>query len=314
MGVRMASGSDRGGREPGGREPGGTERGGTERGGAEPAGARHDTRGLPGADALNARLASAERVRLFLDYDGTLAEFARSPDSVQPDPELLALLGRLAGEPRLRIAVVSGRRLDHVTRLLSVPGLVLAGTYGVELLTPEGERIDRVALETVRPVLERIRPRWAGLLEGRVGFHLEDKGWSLALHARFASEDEAAAVLAAAEQVLDDELPADVVGRANFRVLGGDRFLEVGPALANKGRAVEHLLGAFPWPDALPVYVGDDDKDEEAFRVIQANGGLAVVVAAASRPTRAGYRLESPAAVREWLAGLPEVVGRGAPG
>ena len=60
----------------------------------------------------------------------------------------------------------------------------------------------------------------------------------------------------------------------------------------------------YPWPGALPLYVGDDDKDEEAFGVVQAQGGVAVLVAALPRATAAQLRLDTPRAARRWLEGL----------
>jgi trehalose 6-phosphate phosphatase len=125
---------------------------------------------------------------------------------------------------------------------------------------------------------------------------LEDKSWALALHARFAAEDEA-------ERVLDEarEMATETASLGSFRLLGGHKFLEIGPTLAHKGRTVEYLLERYPWPGALPVYVGDDDKDEEAFGVIKAHGGIAIVVSRQPSPTQADCRLESPQAVRQWL-------------
>lgn len=256
--------------------------------------------GIP--DQLNRRLARSECLWLFLDYDGTLADFAPTPEHVNSDPEVVKLLSELVEHPRLRIAVISGRRLDHVQALLPVPGLLLAGTYGVELQTPEGEQVLRVAYDTIRPPLDIIKPAWFRLIEGREGFFLEDKLWALALHARFAKEDEAEKVLAAAHR-----LATEVTYSGPFRLLGGHKFLEVGPKLAHKGHTVEYLLERYPWPGALPVYAGDDDKDEEAFEVIKARKGIAILVAREPRSTQADYRLESPQAVRHWLAELPGV-------
>jgi trehalose-phosphatase len=244
------------------------------------------------------QLAAAERVGLFLDYDGTLAGFAPTPEHVNPDSQVVRLLARLVDHPRFRVAVVSGRRLGHVEVLVPVAGVLLAGTYGVELHLPDGERIDRVSYAAVRPVLEAVKPQWAALIGGRKGFFLEDKGWALALHARFAEAGEAQEVLAAARAITDG------VSLDLFRVLGGHRFLEIGPRLAHKGRTVDYLLARYPWPGALSVYVGDDDKDEEAFGVIQDHGGIAIVVSCEPRQTQADGRLESPQAVRRWLETL----------
>ena len=218
------------------------------------------------AQRVPERLARAERIRLFLDYDGTLAEFAPTPEHVHPDPELVDLIGRLARNPRFRVAVVSGRRLGHVQKLVPVPGVLLAGTYGVELQTPEGARIDRLDYDSVRPTLENLKPRWADLIAGRQGYFLEDKGWALALHARFADEAESNRVLAGARNLAEAALRQADPGL--FRILGGHKFLEIGPRLAHKGLAVDHLLDQYPWHGAVPLYLGDDDKDEDAFGAV----------------------------------------------
>jgi trehalose 6-phosphate phosphatase len=116
---------------------------------------------------IKRRVAEAERLWLFLDYDGTLAEFAPTPEYVEPDPDLVALIARLAQHPQFRVAVVSGRRLRHVQRLIPVPGVLLAGTYGIELQTAEGERIDRLEFDRLRPTLDSLKPKWAALIAER---------------------------------------------------------------------------------------------------------------------------------------------------
>ena len=215
--------------------------------------------------------------------------------------------GALARETGLR----TGRRLSHVEKLVPVPNILLAGTYGVEMRTRDGRRIERVEYGAVRPALEQIKPQWAALIEGRQGFYLEDKGWSLAMHARFAGNAESAAVLAVAEGIAVEATAA--VPPFLYRLLGGQKFLEIGPQAAHKGRSVEYLLERYPWPGALPVFLGDDDKDEEAFAVVQAQQGVSIVVAETWRPTRAAFRLESPRAAREWLRDLGDQFAAASP-
>lgn len=251
---------------------------------------------------LKTRLAQTERLWLFLDYDGTLADFAPTPEHINADPELVDLISRLAQHPRFRVAVVSGRRLSHVQKLVPVPGVLLSGTYGVELQTPEGKHIDRLDYDRLRPTLDVLKPRWTALIAGRQGFFLEDKSWALALHARFADEDESEQVLADARRLANTAI--DRADLELFRLLGGRKFLEIGPWLAHKGLTVAYLLDHYPWPGALPLYLGDDDKDEEAFGVIKERGGVAVVVASELRETGADLRLKSPQATRRWLEAL----------
>ncbi len=243
-------------------------------------------------------------LRLFLDYDGTLVDFSPSPDELDPDPEVIGLLERLAKRPGLSTVVISGRRLSDLRLLLPVPGLWLGGTYGLELLFPSGETLCRADYEALPPLLERIKGAWQALLSGRSGFYLEDKGFALALHARFAGEAEAAEVLAAARAAVD---PAQLA--QHFRILGGHRFLEVAPLLATKRQAVAYLLDRLPLPGARCIYIGDDDRDEEAFPLIHAHGGAAVKVAQpsqAGQPTEADFIFRSPRETVDWLEGLVE--------
>ncbi len=254
----------------------------------------------PGSlDALKQHIQRAPIVRLFLDYDGTLADFAPNPDVVLPDPAVQDLLAGLVRVPNIFPAVISGRRLAHMRSLLPVEGVLLAGTYGVEIWLPDDELRTRADYAAIRPILEELAARWQPLLKGRPGFYLEDKDWALAIHAGKAPAAEAEQVLQAARAELDGLKPGE-----DFRLLGGHQFLELAPRAAHKGLAVGWVLDNQSPADAFPVYIGDDDKDEEAFEVIAARGGAAIKVGAESQPTRAQYHLPNPAAVRAWLKSL----------
>ena len=254
------------------------------------------------------RLRRVESVRLFLDYDGTLAEFAPTPDATDPDPAVVGLVRRLAQQPRLRVAVISGRRLAHLKELLPGSGCLLAGTYGIEWTLPEGERVESLDLTAIRPPLEGLKPEWEAIAARRPGIYLEDKGWSLALHARFATESDAEQTMAEARQAVARWVDLDSPD-SMFRQHGGPRFFEICPALAHKGRAVEWLLAHDPWPGGLPVYMGDDYNDEDAFEAIHQHRGLAILVSREPRSTQADMRLENPQAARQWLEELLEILG-----
>lgn len=241
----------------------------------------------------------AEQLWLFLDYDGTLADFAATPDDIAPDPRIIGVLDRLARKPDLCVTVLSGRRLAHIRQLLPVQGIMLAGTYGIELLDEQGNMIHRVNLAEIRPLLKSIKPEWRELIHDRNGFFLEDKDWTLALHARFAEDEEAAEVLGKALEIATIKLPSRV-----FRILGGHKFLEVAPNIASKRETVAYLLRQYPGRQAHLLYIGDDDKDEEAFPLIQQHGGMAVKVLQPSQlaqDTTADYFFHSPGETLDWL-------------
>jgi trehalose-phosphatase len=86
-----------------------------------------------------------------------------------------------------------------------------------------------------------------------------------------------------------------------FRLLGGKRFLEVAPTTGHKGQSMEWLLDQPSFACAIPVYFGDDDKEEEAFPVVRQRGGIPITLASARGPTQTLARLPSPDARRGWL-------------
>lgn len=251
---------------------------------------------------LNKRVMESPCLWLFLDYDGTLAEFAPTPEHIEPNPEIIGVLEQLVRRPCTRVTILSGRRLEHVRQLLPVPGLFLAGSYGLEFIDPAGTAVRRVEYKDIRPALETIKPQWQALIKGRDGFFLEDKGWTLALHARFADDQEAEQVLTRARQLTGQVTPV-----SRFRILGGHKFLEIAPRRANKRDTVAYLLSRYPLPEARLLYIGDDDKDEEAFPLIHAHQGLAVKVlqpSQAAKSTTADFCFESTSETLGWLKSL----------
>jgi trehalose-phosphatase len=256
-------------------------------------------------ESLTECVLAAPRIRLFLDYDGTLAEFAPTPDIIEPDPELADLITRVAAHPRILASVVSGRRLEHVEELLPVPGILKAGTYGVEMTLPDGTPLARVDRTIIRPVLDEVKSGWSALLTGRPGYFLEDKDWAIAIHGRHAEDGEEEEVLQTGQaeaQAALARLAPEIAGQ--FRILGGYKFVELGPNLANKGKTIAYLLDERPWQDALPLFLGDDDKDEEAFEIIKQRNGMALLVNRTPRETHADARVPTPQDARDWLEEL----------
>jgi trehalose 6-phosphate phosphatase len=254
---------------------------------------------LPVLEPLRRHVQSGGRLWLFLDYDGTLVPIAPTPDEAQPDADLLELLTRLVAVGDFRTVVISGRPLSALQTMLPIPGLRLAGTYGLEIQTGD-EVITREATAAgLRSRIDLVKSAWDEAIAGRPGFLLEDKGLALALHARWADPILADIVLTRARLAASPLLPPH-----GFRILGGDRFLEVAPEAAHKGRTVEWLLTHEPWPGAQIVYFGDDDKDEEAFDTVQQRQGIPIAVGTRHRFTRALGQLPSPEAVRLWLRQL----------
>lgn len=255
---------------------------------------------IQGPSKFIQKIYNAGKLRLFLDYDGTLAEFAPTPDDVNPDPELIRLVTQLKSLPKIQIAIISGRRLSHICKLLPISGIILAGTYGLEMIDAVGKQIQRVNYQKTRPWLEEIKPHWSELIRPHQGFYLEDKGWSMAIHAKDAEAVIAEKILRQAKKnIFNSGVPLDL-----FRILGGHKFLEIAPTLANKGLAIDYLISKYPLEGSLPIYIGDDDKDEEAFENLLRYDGVAIKVCQQPCSTRAQLRLSTPSNVRQFLSSL----------
>ncbi len=250
------------------------------------------------------KILETREIWLLLDYDGTLVDFAPTPDDVNPDPELITLVRTLSEHPKIVLAIISGRRLSHIEKLVPVSNAWLAGSYGLEIRTPNGEYINRVDYELIRPKLNKLKPAWVKLIKGKTGFYLEDKGWSLALHARFAEDQLTDRVLYQAHSIVKQKR-----WESGLKILGGYKFLEIAPKEADKGKAVSFLLEQASKDQVFPIYIGDDDKDELAFPVVQEFGGLAGCVCDPQQSTSANFYLSSPQDTREWLAKLVESLG-----
>ncbi len=225
---------------------------------------------------------------LFLDLDGTLLEIAPTPEAACAAPGLPDLLRRLAARLGSALAIVSGRPIGEIDRILAPLALPAAGLHGLERRSAGG-RTSPPPLpgrDGLRDALGRFAATHPGLL-------LEDKGATLALHYR--ARPELAGAVAAAVAAALDRAPDGIV------VQKGKAVIELCPQDGDKGAAVMAFMAEAPFRGRRPVFAGDDITDEAAFRAVRASGGVAVRVGA-ERDTAAEWRLADVGATHAWLA------------
>lgn len=228
---------------------------------------------------------------LFLDVDGSLIDFASSPECVVVPAELRWRLRVLSESLEGALALVSGRAVRTIDALFAPLRLTVAGLHGHELRTLDGLQSQAsapAAMQAVAADADALCRRHAGAL-------VEDKGASIALHWRNAPAAEIA-LRAFAEDALA-RLPG-------YRLQPGHCVLELLPAGRDKGSAIAALLERAPFRGRRPVFVGDDLTDEPGFREVNARGGTSVLVGARDG-SAARYSLPDPASVRAWLGTLP---------
>ena len=230
---------------------------------------------------------------LFLDLDGVLAPLAPTPDAVGPEPRRTRTLERLTQALGGRVAVVSGRTLAEIDRIVDGAARAASGVHGLQRRRADGVLSARDPAPSVKAALAA----FTDFAEARPGVLVEDKGLSAGLHFRQApSQADAALALATAL--------ADETGLA---LQPGSMVLELKTPGADKGTAVAAFMAEAPFAGAAPVMVGDDLTDEAGFRAAEALGGFGVLVGP-ERSTAARYRLENVEAVLDWLGGLASAV------
>jgi trehalose 6-phosphate phosphatase len=239
------------------------------------------TVGLPAPKLL--RLAGDA---LFLDLDGTLAPIAARPQDVQPDPRRTRLLERLNDALEGRLAVVSGRTLADVDRILEGRVRAVAAVHGLVRRTPTG----KVSQHSPHPALAAAVARLHAFASRDSGLAVEDKGLSVAIHYRLARTHAAEARRCA------EALAAET----GLSLQHGDMVAELRTPGPTKGDSVAGFLQMAPFTGARPVFVGDDLTDEDGFAAVQKLGGIGVLVGPL-RPTGARFRLLGVEETLAWL-------------
>ena len=225
---------------------------------------------------------------LFLDVDGTLLEFAETPDQVEVPHDLNDILGALHGFLGGAVALVSGRPIADLDRLFAPLRLPAAGQHGAELrAVTRGEIVKTPPPPGLAKVIAGLR-RFAA---SRPGILVEDKNASVAIHYKRAPQY---------REEVGEFTRAIAAGDEAMEVLEAVMAFDVKPRSVNKGRAVAWFMHRPPFSGRVPVFVGDDRTDEDGFAAVAERAGHAVQVGAA-RPRVAASHIPAPAGVRQWL-------------
>ncbi|ABM42328.1 trehalose-phosphatase [Pseudomonas sp. S5(2021)] len=240
----------------------------------------------------------AKRAAVFLDYDGTLTPIVARPELAVLSEEMRATVRELAQV--CAVAVVSGRDRADVERLVGLDTLVYAGSHGFDIAGPGGLHMQHERAAEFLPALDRAESRLRKATKSVPGALVERKRYAIAVHYRLVAPDDLPVLEAAVDAALAETTD-------KLRKTGGKKVFELRPKLTwDKGRAVCWLLEALDLdgPEIVPLYLGDDETDEDAFEALGELHGIGLLVARAPQATAAQYGLEDPAAVARFLRTL----------
>ncbi|MFH0754777.1 MAG: trehalose-phosphatase [Candidatus Omnitrophota bacterium] len=225
-----------------------------------------------------------EPLAVFLDYDGTLSAIASTPSDALLPLTTREALEDLVQMENVKVAIISGRGLFDLRKLVPVEGLSYVGSHGIEFQSRKltGQRVSRQYLKRLGELKIRLHEEVRGL----EGVLLESKPFSLAIHYRKASMESEKKLRQVIRYVCGGALE-----KGRIILMPGKKVVEImPPTMMDKGRAVKSLLKIWGNRKCLPIFIGDDRTDEAAFKVLR-KSGLTVKVGVSSWRSKAQYFL-----------------------
>ncbi len=228
----------------------------------------------------------------FLDYDGTLTPIVSRPQDAVISHKMRELLHKLS--KKFTVAVVTGRDMDDVKSLVKLDNLIYAGSHGFRISGPDNLYKEHEKSKEILPVLDEIEKELHQLEEQFPGVQIDRKRYAVGVHFRNARPEDEKKIIEAFEEIL--------ARHPGYKKGTGKKIVEIKPDLDwHKGKAVLWILEALSLnndPSTLPIYIGDDDTDEDAFEVLKdKNIGIGIFVEHEGQPTAAHYSLKDVDAV-----------------
>lgn len=258
--------------------------------------------------------AMGKKLALFLDYDGTLSPIVDNPDLAFMSKSMRAAVRNAA--KCFPTAIISGRSRDKVYEFVGLTELYYAGSHGMDIMGPvhpiskdqtncirsydkQGKEVNlfQPASEFL-PMIEEVLASLVAITKDIVGAKVENNKFCVSVHYRNVDEK--------CWKTIGESVTDLLKQYPRLRLTHGRKVLEIRPVLDwDKGKAVEFLLeslGLSNCDTVLPIYIGDDRTDEDAFKVLkERNQGYGILVSSVPKDSNAFYSLRDPSEVMEFL-------------
>ncbi|CAA7391667.1 unnamed protein product [Spirodela intermedia] len=265
------------------------------------------------------KYAKGKRIALFLDYDGTLSPIVDDPDRAFMSEEMRSTVQSVA--KHFPTAIISGRSRNKVYEFVGLAELFYAGSHGMDIMGPDrvsdpvdfssnrvrfadkqGKEVNlfQPASEFI-PMIDEVFKALVDNTKEIEGVKVENNMFCVSVHYRNVDEKSWSAVAQLVHDILK-EYPC-------LRLTHGRKVLEIRPVIDwNKGKAVKFLLESLGLSNSevvLPIYVGDDQTDEDAFKVLrEGSQGYGILVSSVPKETKAFFSLRDTSEVMDFLKSL----------
>ncbi|EOY24418.1 Haloacid dehalogenase-like hydrolase superfamily protein isoform 3 [Theobroma cacao] len=228
--------------------------------------------------------AKSKKIAVFLDYDGVLSPIVDDPDRAFMSDAMRSAVRNVA--KHFPTAIISGRSRDKVYELVGLTELYYAGSHGMDIMGPVSHTESDDHPNCIRSTDQQGKE--VNLFQpAREFIPMIDENWPT--------------IAQCVHDILKDY--------PRLRLTHGRKVLEIRPVIDwNKGKAVEFLLEALGLSgrdDVLPIYIGDDRTDEDAFKVLrEGSRGYGILVSSVPKESKAFYSVRDPSEVKKFLKAL----------
>jgi len=231
---------------------------------------------------------------LLLDYDGTLVPIAERPELAILSPHTRELLNFLSR--RFKVAIISGRSLMEVKKLVGLKMVYYIGNHGLEINGPK-IRIVKNEAKRAHPIISEVCRRLREKTVMIKGVIIEDKELTASVHYRLVAKDE----LKNLKKIFKETVKPHV-DSGKVRVVKGKKVFEIRPNIDwDKGKAVLWIIDTIdPERKLMPIYIGDDQTDEDAFLALK-NRGITILVSEKPKKSHAKFFLRNVGEVKIFL-------------
>lgn len=257
-----------------------------------------------------------KQIVVFLDYDGTLSPIVDNPDRAYMTKKMRATVRDVARY--FPTAIITGRGAAKVYEFVKLAELYYAGSHGMDIMGPAkssngskanctrttdkkgGVVLYQPASEFL-PMIDKVSALLVEKTKRISGAMVENHKFCVSVHYRRVEEK--------SWEALADQVISVIKEYPQLRLTQGRKVFEVRPIIKwDKGKALEYLLvslGLANRNDVLPLYIGDDRTDEDAFKVLRDRGqGYGILVSTVPKETNATYSLKKPSEVMKFLERL----------
>jgi len=253
---------------------------------------------------IERRLCSAKRILLLLDFDGTLTPIVARPGEAELSLEMEKILKFLTRKRGFKVAIISGRSLRDLKQKIKIRNIIYVGNHGLEIERKGKKFIHPQASKSI-PTMKELKKILRARLGSISGTIIEDKRVGVAVHYRGVKNSDVPELRRTVKQVF-----WQFVGKGKIRIGYGKKMVEAKPPIMwDKGKVASLIINSFREEKPLPVYLGDDKTDEDAFTALDGKG--ITVFVGKSGKSKANFFLKNIREVKIFLNRLSALQIRG---